>query len=75
MEMYGSMQTMLSSGNVWLLLLFMSLTALLPDIVLRAVQDSASPLYNEQVSQPKKNILEQFLFILLPSKCLEIVFS
>lgn len=45
MQMYGSLQTMMNSANVWLLMLLMSLTALLPDILLRALQDNYSPLY------------------------------
>lgn len=42
---HGSMQTMLSSGYIWLLLLLLTVTALLPDILSRAIQDNFSPLH------------------------------
>jgi hypothetical protein len=46
MQMYGSMQNMLNSGYIWLLMLMMSVVALLPDILLRALQDSYSPVHS-----------------------------
>lgn len=45
--MYGSFQTILSSVYVWCVLLLLTVTALLPDIILRTVHDNLGPFHGD----------------------------
>jgi phospholipid-translocating ATPase len=55
-NLYGSLTTVLSSPAVWLLILLLVCTALLPDFIIRVLTDMTSSVYKRPLTRKTKSL-------------------